>query len=104
VVGEPEPKKDIPGWYTGLVERVIFTAFTLVQPGAALPAMGGWLGLKMAANWNKGLPAHPNPARARAAASIWNRHAFLGLLSGLMSMAFAWSGGLLARLILGLKD
>lgn len=99
VEGEPEPEKRIPGWYTGLIERLIFTSFVIVAASAAFPALGGWLALKMAANWNKGLP--PKDAdKARAEGSIWNRHAFLGLLSGLISMAFAWSGGVLARFIM----
>jgi hypothetical protein len=32
---------------------------------------------------------------------VWNRHAFLGLLVGFVSMAFAWGGGMIARYIMG---
>jgi hypothetical protein len=87
----------------GLTERSIFTAFTILYPVAALPAIPAWLGLKMASNWNKALPPH-DPAAVRAEMSIWNRHAFLGLLTGLISVSFAWFAGILARFIMGLSS
>jgi hypothetical protein len=42
------------------------------------------------------------PAAIQAEKLNWNSHAFLGLLTGLLSMAFAGAGGMIARLVMGL--
>jgi len=102
---EPKPDKRIPPGVTGTVERLIFMGLTIIQPIVALPSMGVWLTLKMAANWNKDIPTEaPKEDRKAVIAEKlnWNSHAFLGLLTGLLSMAFAGAGGMLARLIMGL--
>jgi len=75
---------------TGHLERAIFTAVViLAPPEAAFVAMGGWLGLKMAATWGKAAwPGIPS--------ELWDRHAFLALQAGVLSMAFAGAGGAVA--------
>ena len=99
-ITEAHPQKGIPSGITGLIERLGFTLLVIVQPAAAPTAMMGWLGLKMAANWNKDVtPAGAVDAEARKTA--WNRHAFAAILTGLVSMGFAWMGGMLARFIMG---
>ena len=102
LIDEPSPKKEIQVAWTGFVERALFTFFVIVQPGPALPAMMVWLGQKMASNWNKALPA-PAKGNAREDMIIRNRHAFLGLLTGLISMGFAWTGGMLASFVMDLE-
>ena len=98
---DPEPvtvPKVLPRT-TGNVERFIFTLLAVAQPGAALAAMGGWLGLKMAAHWNKAVPPVDKDNAAREQ-MVRNSHAVLGLLSGLISMAFAASGGAFAQFLI----
>ena len=98
----------IPPGVTGYIERFGFTLFAMAYPASSLTAMVGWLALKMASNWNKDLltRAREDDLHGRLAARfeklVWNRHAFLGLLMGFISMLFAWIGGIGARLIMGL--
>ena len=46
-------KGSVPGWIPGLVERAFFTLAVAVDPPATIPAMIGWLGVKLAANWQR---------------------------------------------------
>lgn len=99
-ITEAQPEIGIPAGITGLIERLGFTLLVIVQPEAAPTAMMGWLGLKMAANWNKDMtPVDGEDAKARK--TDWNRHAFAAILAGFVSMGFAWIGGMLARFIMG---
>jgi len=94
--GEPDKDKRIHPNLTGTIERAAFTLFTIVPgPAISTPMMLAWLTLKMASHWNK-----PSPQPEKQAA--WNRHAFLGLLSGFVSLCFAWAAGMIARLIIGI--
>jgi hypothetical protein len=81
----------IPSALTGIVERLFFTAVVgvkSVELTAEIPtAMVAWLGLKLAANWqSKNHPVRDNRAGAVSAA-----------LAGLISMLFAFVGGLVCR-------
>ncbi len=76
----------VPAWLTGIVERAFFTFLVAFGVQAVAPAMVGWLALKLASNWNH--PATPNKRTTRA-------NAFLALLAGLISMGFAYVGGLI---------
>lgn len=87
-------KRAIPPPVTGFMERAGVTTVTLVQPEIALFAIGAWLTLKMAAQWNKQVPGTRRQQIVRA------RHAFFGLLSGALSCAIGWVGGLLGRLVI----
>jgi hypothetical protein len=59
----------------------------------------------MAASWNRdiGLEYPDDPERTRLGKLHWASHAFLGLQTGLVSMAFAGIGGLTARWLAGLS-
>ena len=77
--------KRVPPWFTGAVERFVFTVLIAAGVAGVTTAMMGWLALKLATNWNsnhwKNNPkAHP--------------FAFTALLAGLVSMFFAALGGL----------
>lgn len=84
-----KPKKApnrIPPWLTGLVERSFFV--TLIANSTNLDgipeAMIGWLAIKLAINWQK-LDAQKYPeAQTRG---------LLALLTGAISLAFAYIGG-----------
>jgi hypothetical protein len=97
---EPDTKKPkatdwgAPSIVTGMLERLVFTAFVILAPKEAIPAMGGWLTLKMAASWQRDRPENTRQYR-------WISFAFLGLQTGFLSMAFAAAGGLLARYLAG---
>jgi len=99
----PKTRARVSPHLTGFIERLIFTSLMIAQPNAAAVAMGGWLALKMAASWNKDVPLEypDDPARTLADKHLWNSHAFLGLLSGLASMAMAGAGGMLTRYLAG---
>ena len=91
---QPSPKR-LPSWILGATERSAFTIFVAATPSAAVAPMIGWLALKLATNWN-----HPS----------WKTHpdirtwAMTALLAGLVSMVFAFVGGLVAsgRLYVGI--
>ncbi len=91
----PLPGKGVPPWFTGLVERAIFFLFVAAYdvPGITVSMMV-WLGIKMAANWNRpGLTSSDDSdAEARRA-----RGAIAAAVLGLMSMGFALVGGLICR-------
>jgi hypothetical protein len=73
---ERDPDKGVPPGLTGRTERLIFTSLIIVRPDAVLLATGGWLGLKMAANWNRDVWGGDGDVHKRM---VWNRHAFLAL-------------------------
>jgi hypothetical protein len=80
-----------PAWLTGGVERLFFTIliglFTIQGQGLAT-AMMGWIGIKMAINWNRA-DQNANPD-ARA-------FGFSAALAGLVSLGFAlWGGSLIS--------
>jgi hypothetical protein len=106
-VTEPQDNRRVDPNLTGRVERLAFTAFTIVAPASTVPAMMGWIALKMAANWNKDLPPcqkvgdETQGVDPRDEKIFRNRHAFLAVLSGLVSLGIAFAGGMLARIIMG---
>jgi hypothetical protein len=77
---------------TGVVERIVFTAAMIAATDHALTAMAFWLGAKMAASWGRQPWKDVRP-------HLWDRHAFLALQTGLVSMAFAAAGGGLTLLV-----
>ena len=83
----------VPPWFTGLAERSVF--FLLVasdMPGTTVSMMA-WIGIKMAANWNRpGLSPPDAEAEARRA-----RGAIAAAVLGLIGMGFALAGGLICR-------
>ena len=85
----------MPPWFVGLVERSIFFLFVAAYdvPGITVSMMV-WLGIKMAANWNRpGLTSSDDSdAEARRACG-----AIAAAVLGLMSMGFALVGGLICR-------
>jgi hypothetical protein len=83
-----------PSVVTGIVERLIFTAFVIIAPKDTILAMGGWLTLKMAASWQREKPSGTGHYR-------WISSAFVALQTGFVSMALAAAGGLLALYLAG---
>ncbi len=83
-------KPNVPSCLTGFIERFIFTAVIGVAGAASLPYIGalmsGWLGLKLAANWQQ---SRDDFSRARG---------ILALINGLVSLFFALIGGLITNL------
>ena len=73
----------VPGWLTGFVERLFFTILVGVDVAGVSTAMLGWIGLKLASNWNRSEQTDP-PTRV---------YAFSALLAGLLSMLFSFFGG-----------
>jgi hypothetical protein len=88
----------IPAWFTGLVERFLFFLLivTLSPALASVPTwMLLWLGLKLGANWNR--------YKRDEVADVSTR-ALLALLSGAISLAFAYAGGIFAVGAMSLAD
>src|SRR5215472_8427682 len=80
--------KRVPPRLTGVVERLVFALFVAFDLSGAVPAMMGWLAIKLASNWNrKDIESHAN---TRA-------FTFSALLAGLISMLFAALGGLISN-------
>lgn len=77
----------VPGWLTGIVERLFFTILIGFGVQGVPAAMMVWIGLKLTTNWN-----HP---RWKDTPEEWTVFAFTALLAGLMSMLFAALGGLI---------
>lgn len=83
----PKEKRTSP-WLTGLLERIFFTLAVATNATGVLPAMIAWLAVKLAANWNR------RPITNGEEVTIKN-YAFSALVTGLLSMLFAYVGGLL---------
>lgn len=77
--------KGVPGWLTGVIERLFFTLLIAANVQGVPTAMMAWIGLKLATNWN-----HP---RWKDEPAQWTVFAFTALLAGLVSMLFAYIGG-----------
>jgi hypothetical protein len=77
----------VPPSLTGLVERLFFTVAVAFDLSGTVPAMMGWLAVKMASNWNR--PGDGGLQDPRGAVSA--------LLAGLVSLGFALVGGLICR-------
>jgi hypothetical protein len=86
---EPPKEKRTSPWLTGLLERIFFTLAVAMNAPGVLPAMITWLGLKLAANWNRTRTITKNEE-----VTIKN-YAFAALVTGLLSMLFAYVGGLI---------
>jgi hypothetical protein len=80
-------EKRTPPPLTGLLERVFFTVAVAMNASGVLPAMMTWLVLKLAANWQYRDDTDSPVTKA-------NRK-FRAILAGLVSMLFAYVGGLL---------
>lgn len=93
-IGIPKSKKRaVPPALTGLVERAVF--FLLVasnMPGTTV-SMIAWIGIKMAANWNRPVST-PLDAEVEARRA---RGAIAAAVLGLLGMGFALIGGLICR-------
>jgi hypothetical protein len=94
----------VPGWLIGPTERIFFIVFVAINPQVALPGMLAWIGLKIAANWNRPRPPRSGPHRTGFDRLEEERdrldvvaHALIALAGGLISMLFALAGGLIAR-------
>jgi hypothetical protein len=74
----------MPPWLTGLVERGFFVLLVATQVEGVPEAMIGWLALKLATNWQKLDPEKNPDAQTRG---------LLALLTGVISLAFAYIGG-----------
>jgi hypothetical protein len=86
-----DAKEEVPGWVTGAVERLFFTVLVGFESQGVPALMLVWIGLKMATNWNH--PTWKDLPESRA-------YALSALLAGLVSMLFAFLGGLLIRKLL----
>jgi hypothetical protein len=75
----PVEEKFIPGWLTGLIERLFFTLLIAFEISGTGIAMVAWITVKMLQKWHG---EHKN-------------YSFLRLLSGMVSMLFALVGGLI---------
>ena len=75
----------VPAWLTGAVERFFFAMLVAFNLDGIAPTMMGWLGLKLASNWN-----HPDYKHDISGA-------FGALITGALSMLFALAGGLIIR-------
>ncbi len=76
----------VPGWLTGLSERLFFTIVIAFNVSGAAIAMMAWVALKLVPNWQLYV-AHGTANKPMA----WS-----SLLGSLCSMFFALVGGLIA--------
>jgi hypothetical protein len=80
--------RGVPPALTGLIERLFFTVFVAFDVPGVVAAMVGWMALKLATNWN--LKYWEKTPSARM-------FGFSALLAGLLSMLFAFLGGLIVK-------
>jgi hypothetical protein len=90
----PARSKEVPTWLTGIIERLFFTLLVAFGLQEIAGSMIGWIGLKLAVNWNH--PDFEGNADARS-------FAMTALQAGLISMLFSYIGGLICIGAFGLK-
>ena len=91
-------KSLVPGWVTGIVER-LFVAFLVFDQANGIPAgMMAWLALKFVTNWNHRSSEVEGilPERVQERLNV-RTNASLALLAGLISLGFAYWGGIVCR-------
>ena len=89
---DPAPKAIIPAWIVGTAERLVFTIGFALFPAPAFATAGGWVILKLRANWMD-----------RDTDNDWVRgRRMRAIILGAVSITFALFGGLLIRCGLGL--
>ncbi|MEJ2463957.1 MAG: hypothetical protein P8098_20355 [Candidatus Thiodiazotropha sp.] len=76
--------KRFPGWLLGIMERLFFTILIATNATAVVPAMMGWLAIKMAINWSNSKKDYSEEGKLLA---------FIGVTTGLVSLALAYIGG-----------
>ncbi len=91
----PKPKTDgkkaprgVPPFVTGAVERLFFSILVAFSVEGFAAAMVAWIALKLATNWNRDFWKKTSSARL---------YGFSALLAGLVSMLFAFLGGLITK-------
>ena len=87
----------IPGWVTGLIERIFFgvlVAFNIQATGAGMLT---WVLIKMATDWHRILPTDEGNAKSKYGPRSL---AFASLLASIVSLFFALVGGLICRVAL----
>jgi hypothetical protein len=85
--------RGVPASITGMVERLFFTVLVAMDASGVPTAMVAWIGVKMAANWNR--PGRGDSSEVR----VW---AISALLAGLISMLFAYIGGWICSGVIGI--
>jgi len=86
----PDSKYRVPSWKTGFAERTLFFFVTIVLPGKVITYMGVWMGLKMAANWNRRSVKYTDNEEEQDKISMFSISALFGNVA---SLAFAFIGG-----------
>ena len=86
----------IPPNLTGTIERILFTCLVAFNVSGWLAAMIGWMGVKMAANWNSAEAANFGTARDVTPREIISRR-FSAIITGTASLTIAAIGGLIWR-------
>jgi len=89
-LSRPASEKRVPAWLIGCVERLVFTVLIALDVQGIAPGMMGWLGLKLAANWNG---SQKNTDDQIDSVSL----TLTAALAGLISMMFAAIGGSLIQ-------
>ncbi|MBW2741223.1 MAG: hypothetical protein JRE64_20810 [Deltaproteobacteria bacterium] len=84
---EQSLNSDILTIVTGLIERTFFTLIVAFDVSGGAVAMMGWLGAKMAVNWNR----QPGDSPINRAFSM------TALQAGIVSLLFSLIGGLICK-------
>jgi hypothetical protein len=92
-IGIEDEDKPVQPWLTGLIERFVFFLMVAFEMPATPVTMMAWLGIKMAASWNRSVSTSPDEEVETKQA----QGAMAAVVLGLLSMGFALIGGLLFR-------
>src|SRR5579862_495308 len=106
-LGAPKPdapRRRVPSWFTGTIERVFFTTLVALDVAGYPIAMIVWLAAKMAATWTgRGTPRSDSEEEVKRA-NDYRSSSSITLLNGLVSMTFALIGGLIMQYALEPDD
>ena len=99
------PRRRVPPWFTGTIERIFFTTLVVFDVSGYPVAMIVWLAAKMAATWTgRGTPRNDSEEEEAKRANDYRISSSITLMNGLVSMTFALIGGLIMHYALAPDD
>jgi len=87
----------VPGWLTGLIERIFFGVLVAFNIPATAAGMLTWILIKMATDWHRILPTTHETQNNQNLSYGPRSLAYSSLLAGIVSLFFALIGGLICR-------
>lgn len=92
-LGRRSEEKRVPAWITGGFERLLTFGLVVTDFPGFQNVILAWLAAKLAANWQRAEPANATEIERQE----YRTRAQIALMAGVLSIAFAYFGGMVAK-------